>query len=179
MVTNLVDYGIQNEESDLRAHVCPTAQVIYTYPTIDGIEVLNRGTYRKVPAFQVINGNKVETAQGYLVPPVDIDNCITIWLPKYVWGNYPIKREWTTTRRGSQAVEIMKWALTHGFVPIPLHGTEVASYGMQISGLDLIVSGKARIQVKCDFYGGETRFHPECTGNLFLQVAELNPLKAY
>lgn len=67
----------------------------------------------------------------------------------------------------------------HGFIPIPLHGTVITSHDMQVSGLDMIVAGKARLQVKCDFYGGEKRFNPNCTGNLYLQVAELNPLKAY
>jgi len=179
MATNLAEYGIQNEGSDLRAHVCPVAQVIYTYPTADGAALIEGGKYRKAPAFQVVNGQSVQTAQGYLVPPVDIPHCKTIWIPKHVWIQYPIEREMTTTRKGEQAVHIMKWALIHGYVPIPLHGNIIHKQTVQVEGIDLVVSGQARIQVKCDFYGGEKRFHPDCTGNLYLQVAEANPLKQY
>jgi hypothetical protein len=37
--TKLVDYGIQTEESDLRAHVCVNARQVYVYPTKKGVEV--------------------------------------------------------------------------------------------------------------------------------------------
>ncbi len=47
---------------------------------------------------------------------------------------------------------------------------------MQIRGVDIVVRGQWRIQVKCDYDAGRGK-DGSGTGNLFLQVAERNPLK--
>jgi len=47
---------------------------------------------------------------------------------------------------------------------------------MQISGWDITVKLNFRIQIKCDWKCG---LGDGCTGNLFIQIAERNPNKAF
>ena len=83
----------------------------------------------------------------------------------------------STGAKGDKAVKIVSGLIRRGMFPFYLEGIEVGDYDLQIEGLDIIVSMNARIQVKCDYRGGP-RWHGG-TGNLFLQVAECNPLNEY
>jgi len=48
---------------------------------------------------------------------------------------------------------------------------------VQRSGIDILLWGHHRIQVKCDWYAGPVAHGG--TGNLFLQEAEVNPRRRY
>lgn len=174
----LVDYGIQNERSDIRVHVCPKVRRVYTYPTSCGIEAINTGKYRKKSGYQP--GVEYATAEGYLIPPLDISRCVSLELPDLVWKWANFSKAETTTIKGMKATRLVSAMLIRGMLPIPALGEEARCRDLQISGTDIYVPlGALRekpihIQVKCDYEGGAKELGG--TGNLFLQVAECNPL---
>jgi len=175
--TKLVEYGIQTEQSDLRAHVCVNARQVYVYPTKKGIEAINTGNFRKMPASQP--GAAFPTAEGFLVPP------------NLIWGCIPINAAWamervgiidysaSTSLKGDWAVMVVRHLLSKGWFPMWGTSEVISELDIQIKGIDLIVTSKARIQVKCDYEGGTPkrvgRLGERVTGNLFLQTAECNP----
>jgi hypothetical protein len=175
----LVDYGIQTEQSDLRVHVCVNAGIAYVYPTRFGLAAVNTGEFRKVKAYQP--GVNYATAEGFLVPPSKIWGCLPVgagWAIAQVGG---INFDDDTSTKGRKAVEVVGMLLKHGYFPMWARPDVIDDLDLQIKGLDIIVRQTARIQVKCDYEGGAPpRPGPKgkgVTGNLFLQVAEINPLK--
>lgn len=175
METNLTEYGIQNENSICRAHVCPLAKVVYTYNTRLAVEHIQAHSYPVKPAYQDVNGIRILTAKGYIVPVVDIPMIRknTIW--DDVWETYPIQKHQTTSHKGQQALLIVQTGLRLGLIALPTLGDEIDDLDNQIQGRDIVVHRGVSIQVKCDFLGGERHLHPLCTGNLYLQIAERNP----
>lgn len=179
--TKLVDYGIQNEGSHIRAHVCPTARRVYVYPTESGVEAVKSGQYRKEPGYQ--EGVTAPTALGYLVPPFDLRRCVALSFNGNVWDSLDLQKGSTTTQKGNTAVRLVVQMLKGGLFPISVPAYEITDKDLQIKGADVIVKGGSItkddivIQVKCDFDGGEKELGG--TGNLYLQVAECNPLRRY
>lgn len=169
----LVDYGIQNEKSDLRLHVCFQVKRVYVYQTRYGVEVVKQGRYKQVPVFT--DGRL--TARGYLVPPMDIKSCVECEPQSYLWEIVSLNPKMSTSEKGRAAVSIAAEALRRGLIPIPVLIDEVTDYNTQVGGTDIIVHGGSKIQVKCDLRGGRRELGG--TGNLFLQVAERNILKAF
>lgn len=169
--TKLVSYGIQNEKSDLRAHVCVKIKKVYIYPTEAGIEAVFSGKHPLAPAYT----GSIKTATGYLVPPGCISNCEVFKIPDKWWKRVNFKDFDNTTIKGEKAVRIVKNMIIKGMMPaLKLKYEEVTEKDLQIEGTDIIIRSKAKIQVKCDYKGGEGG-----TGNLFLQTSECNPLKRF
>lgn len=176
--TELVKYGIQNEQSDIRAHVCVTVGRVYVYPTAAGIEAINTKRYRRVPVrTHVGNGRQVVTAEGFLVPPSHIRRCVSMEIPDRLMEKLAFRPEDSTTAKGEKAVKAVTWFLRHGGFPLSVHGEVIHDQDLQVDGLDIYVRLRAKIQVKCDYKGGPKEMGG--TGNLFLQVAECNPFKAH
>lgn len=167
--TKLVDYGIQNEDSDIRAHVGVLAGKVYVYTTRHALDVLGN---KKYPVRNVSrNPQGIITAQGYAVPVVDIK-------PATINAEALIQREQFSADdnesiKGEKAVNVVQSLLRGGRFPLPVNPVIVQDVEMQHKGLDIIVRGTWRIQVKCDYRCGHG--HIDCTGNLFLQVRECNP----
>jgi len=170
----LVEFGIQNEGSDLRAHVCVLARKVYVYPTIYGVEAINTGRY--IPRTATQPGVSIQTAKGYAVPWRDIRQCLPISADNVIEAMNFDERD-STSAKGEKAAQVVERLLRKGWFPLPAQPQMAKSLSLQRSGVDIIISGNWRIQVKCDYRGGEPK--PPCTGNLFLQTHELNPLKAY
>lgn len=181
MTQALFDYGIQTEKSDIRAHVCPTVRRVYVYPTASGLLVVEKGCYPLVPAYQP--GWNEPTAEGYLVPPDDIACCVELKIRKGAWDHLKFRKEESTTEKGRKAVVLVKMMLKRGLMPIPTESEVVEEKDIQISGTDIYVRANklkerdVHIQVKCDYDGGRKELGG--TGNLFLQVREINPLGLY
>lgn len=175
--TKLIDYGIQNESSDIRVHVCPNAQRVYVYPTIFGLQTIDDGDYPLVNGYQ--KGFDFATAKGYLVPPFNIPKCASITMHPRVWTHMAFSLSDTTTAKGQKATDLVLGMLKNGLLPIPALGQEIKEFDIQVKGQDIIIKSSAitqddiRIQVKCDYRGGEKCFGG--TGNLFLQIQECNP----
>lgn len=171
--SNLVPYGIQTEESDVRIHVCPIAAVVYLYQTQNGLRAIESGLYPLTSVYD----DGIETAQGYLVPPNMIVGCLGYKLRPDLWNAYPFTEQMDTSEKGDQAACLVAAALRKGLLGLPLPCEIITERELQIAGVDLIVEAKLRIQVKCDLRGGERQFGG--TGNLFLQIAEHNVQKSY
>lgn len=181
--TSLVDYGIQTEESDLRVHVCVNAARAYVYPTRYGIEAIRSGKYPLKGAAQP--GVNYDTAAGYLVPPHEIYGCLPVrieWALQQV-GDFSYSL--STSEKGNKAVQVVSLLLSKGFFPMWAAPDVVNDLDLQFKGTDILVRQTVRIQVKCDYEGGAPRRLPwgpkgtNVTGNLYLQVAESNPLRHY
>ena len=175
--TRLVEHGIQTEQSDLRAHVCPVARKVYVYPTKRGLEAIDSGKFRSVPGYQ--DGIKTATAKGYLVPPFEIKECVAISLRAEAWDYLKFSEHDTLSSKGHKAEKLILQMLKRGLFPVPALPDTVTDKDIQIRGADIIIkAGKLTrddivIQVKCDYRGGERS--DGGTGNLFLQTEECNP----
>jgi hypothetical protein len=172
--TKLVDYGIQSENSDLRAHVCVIGKKVYIYKTKAGLEQIGKNNYRKVQ----VKTNNIITAEGYLVPWNDISGIKSVKISPITLkhaGFTQEKHQMTSSEKGNSAVAVVKKLLKSGLFPIEVYAEKIDDEDMQISGTDILLKLKdCRIQVKCDWAAGEGG-----TGNLFLQTAECNPHKEY
>jgi len=183
MATNcnnlLHDYGIQNEGSDLRAHVCPVVRRVYVYPTAEGRKAALSGQWPRRPAYQ--RGVVGATAEGYLVPPFAIRRCVALEVRAEAWTAATFSESEDTSTKGQNAVRFVAEMIRAGVFPLPYSVGNLdadPTRAMQISGDDIIVdlgANRVHIQVKCDFRGGDKALGG--TGNLYLQVAERNPLK--
>jgi len=182
MATNsnviLSDYGIQNEQSDLRAHVCPLVRRVYVYPTAEGRRAIEAGGWTARPAFQA--GVAGPTAMGYCVPPFAIRRCVALEVRAEAWDAGGFDETDDTSSKGQKAVRFVAQMILNGLFPLPYalgHLNDDPDRAMQIRGDDIIVDlgpNRVHIQVKCDFRGGDLTLGG--TGNLYLQVAERNPL---
>ena len=167
--TALVQYGILEEKSDYRAHVCIAAMTAYVFPTEEGRRAIEGGNHRTARAYQ---GDHV-TAEGLLVPPDDINECQAVGIPEHWLVSLNFSESDSTTDKGEKAVKVVKGMLKKGMIALPLVANQIDDKDMQIEGVDIIVTGRVRIQVKCDYRGGDRRLGG--TGNLFLQTKECNP----
>ena len=172
MTARLFEYGIHNEASNIRAHVAPLSCRVFVFPTACGIRAM-KGTQKR-NAFQP--GIAYPTALGHLVKPSAIEGLKSI--PIAEWRFKDFTEDLTTTEKGDRAVRIIEEMLKAGAFPLWVEGEFIKDTQIQISGTDVLVKGQWKIEVKCDFRASEKPKHPNprCTGNLFLQIAECNPL---
>lgn len=167
---DLVEYGIHTENSDIRAHVAVNAGRVYVFWTKFGVEVCKTGKYKLKEAYQP--GVSYPTARGYLVPWYDIPGIVPIGARSIIEQQRFDENE-STSVKGEKASRVVEWLLRAGWFPLPALPIVSDDIQIQRSGIDLIVRGSWRIQVKCDYRGGEGG-----TGNLFLQIEERNPFGA-
>lgn len=167
--TTLISYGIQNEKTDWRAHVCVKSGFLYLYPTAAGIEAIEADKYKCVP----VKTNGIVTAQGFLVPPDEIRGSIKVPLPYPLLEQLDIKENDSQTVKGAKAQQLVQELFATGRIPLSITAVAVTDTKQQIDGVDLTVQLNMSIQVKCDFNGGDHRWGG--SGNLFIQVAECNP----
>ena len=128
----LVNYGIQTDESDFRAHVCTLARKVYVYPTASGAAAIARGQYRFVSARQA---GQI-TAEGYLVPPASIPECASYDLAGWLWGMYAIRPSMTTSEKGDQAVGLVRSAIGNGLIVLPLRPRLVREYAAHWAAME-------------------------------------------
>lgn len=172
--TTLVEHGILNEQSDLRAHVSVTAGTVYVFPTraaaawIEGLDSTRR---KSLTASAYTKG--IETARGYIVPITDIPRLIPVGARRLI-EREQFRPNMSTSEKGDRAVRVVQSLLRIGWFPLPTDSTFVHDIEVQQKGMDLIVRGQHRIEVKCDYRGGTPG-----TGNLYLQFAECNPWKQF
>lgn len=167
----LVNYGIQNEGSHIRAHVCVLAGKVYVYPTTEGVRALETTLQKGRTATQP--GMDKPTAYGYAIPIEEIERCVPI-SAKGIIKTARFALDDTTSAKGAKAVKVVAELLRVGWFPLPVDPQIIEDAEMQIKGADINVRASFKIQVKCDYKGGDG---PGCTGRLYLQVAEINPFK--
>ena len=166
MTTKLHPYGIQTEDSEIRAHVSVVNRTLYVYQTADGVRQLSRKQYKKKTVYQY--GVDGPTGVGYPVPWNDIPNirCLR-WREWERWGEFNI--DLPTPDKGRLAVDFTCDVIRAGYFPFWINATEDSRQDVQIAGTDIVVFCRKKIQVKCDYNAGHK---PAGYGNL----AERNPL---
>jgi len=170
--TKLVDYGIQNEESDIRAHVSVTTKRVYVFETQSGRNAIEENEYECVPTYT----NGIITARGYKVPPRDIEGLRAIPIPSDVFNRAQFNLKDRTGKKGRKAVFVVRELIKRGMMSTVLNVQDVQDKDMQIKGTDVLVK-EAKVQVKCDWKSGPRAWGG--TGNLYLQIAECNPYHQY
>jgi len=111
---------------------------------------------------------------GYAVPVRDL-RCVPV-NAKWLIDRQQFAATDSTSVKGRKAVDVVTSLLQIGWFPLlAVHTEDSDDYDLQVSGVDVFVAGRWRIQVKCDYKGG---IGAGCTGNLFLQTQECNPLRA-
>lgn len=169
MTADLFPHGIFEENSDVRAHVSVLEQIIYVFPTRNGINAIKVHDPILVSAGQP--GVVGATATGWLVRPDWIEDIRKVKFQSWErWGEFD--EGLSTNKKGRLAVECVIEIMRRGRYPFWIDATEDQRENIQISGTDILVFCKKRIQVKCDYPVGRT-------GNLFLQKSERNPLKRH
>ncbi len=165
----LVDHGIMTEQSDLRAHVCPRERMIYVFPTAAGVAAIETGRYQISSAHQ--KGTEIVTAQGYWVPPDEIESCLRISPRMVTWDAMNFAREDSLGEKGRKAAALVYLMIRNGLFPGSLGGDYVTDADIQRRGMDIVIGSFTvpvrTIEVKCDYAGGST--------GLFLQTRECNP----
>lgn len=170
----LFAYGIFDEQSDIRVHVGVASKCLYVFQTDIARKYLLRTGHRYElrPAYQP--GVAGMTALGWKIPWKTIPG-----IKKVSGCDYPHWKAFaltdSTTEKGRKAVAIVQLFMRDGRFPLWLSSHETHDTKMQISGTDLIVWHKTRIQVKCDWNAGDGG--ATCTGNIYIQTAERNPLR--
>lgn len=179
----LVDYGIQNERSDARVHVCWPIMRVYVFSTENGRRAVGRAKSSGIKTKPVYT-NGILTATGYPVPTSWIEDMRDVQIPPDIWKKYHIDDFQTTSQKGQMATYIAYEMLQRGLIPLPVQPNHADSRALQIEGTDIItINSEFKLQVKCDFPGGDRRCCDEngkpASGNLFLQESECNPYKRY
>ena len=162
-------YGIQSEDSDTHIHVSVCNATLYIFGTQCGIEAINKHPEVGIrKAYQP--GVNVATAEGYAMPTKYIDGMRQIKIPQFIFGEANFLKSDSTSEKGRKAVFVVAEMLKRNLVPLSFKIDEITDRTMQIRGTDILVSLRHKIQVKCDWRAGET-------GNVYLQTAEINPLR--
>ena len=168
---HLVSYGIQTEESDIRAHVSPLARCIYVYRTTLMRDLLSQKEYPEAGARQ--SGVVGITGWGRKVPIAEVPDLRIIHSRMYPWHTFPPITA-NTSEKGAAAVAVVCAAIGAGRFPLWLRASESKDTAIQLDGTDIVLCCRQRIQVKCDWKAA--RREQGGYGNLFIQTAERNPL---
>lgn len=168
----LFEYGIQTEDSDIRCHVAPATKLIFVFQTKSALS-LDLSKYPLRPAYQP--DVDYRTSEGWCVPWNDIPDIRMLrWHSIPWWDTFENLEK--TTDKGIAASRVAEGLLLSGRFPLwPVNAKESLRLSVQKGGTDILLWGKWKIQVKCDFRAGPKELGG--TGNIFLQKAEINPLK--
>jgi len=166
--TVLVDYGIQTEDSDIRAHVSVIARRVYVFKTPEGRKAAE-ASHRIGRAYQ----HGVLTARGKLVTPDTINGCLVVEIPDDIFEKARFVVTDSEPTKGNKAVFVVKEMLKRGLVPVDTVHQECLDKEKQIRGVDIEITAAVKLQVKCDWFAGHKALGG--TGNLFLQFQECNP----
>jgi hypothetical protein len=173
-VNELFEYGIHNEHSDIRAHVGVVARMVFVFKKQAGIDAMQEAEERCASQPGV---NGIPTGLGKIVPIGSIAGLRLIKLTHWpIWEKF--SNIMTTTEKGKLAVWIVIETLKRGYFPLWIDATETDDKNIQILGTDIIIDLKKRVQVKCDWRAGP-RHIDGCSGNVFLQTYECNPLRRW
>ena len=165
----MYSYGIQSEDSDTHIHVSVCNATLYIFETRCGVDAINKHPEVGIrKAYQP--GVATPTAEGYAMPTKYINGMRQIKIPQFIFENANFLKSDSTSEKGRKAVFVVTEMMKRNLVPLSFKIDEITDRTMQIRGTDILVSLRHKIQVKCDWRVGET-------GNVYLQTAEINPLR--
>jgi len=123
----LIKYGIEEEQSDLRVHVCPLVRVIYVYSTVKGIEAISKDKFKEVSVFT----KGIKTAKGYLVPPDKIHSCKGYNIKDKFWNKHKFYETDDHGEKGKKAQSLVAELLHRGELPLPFDPRIIKNVKMQ------------------------------------------------
>lgn len=184
--SSVIAYGIDCEQSDIRAHVSAKSATCYIFKTAHVRSLLTTGEYKQTYGYQPAVAEP--TAVGFLVP---INRVNVLYQARLSTDEVQsIRTVKSTARKGAAAESVVVAMLRSGRLNLPVVGRAVCSGEAsirvvsdrteQIAGYDLVVvygSYALRIQVKCDFLAGPISLG--CSGNFYIQTHESNPLRQF
>lgn len=175
-MSELFEYGIMTEQSDIRAHVSVVHQTIYVFQTQAGRDAII--TYKPPLRTSTQPGANGITATGWPVELAWIKDLRQIHFPDWKWWNHLNANGglMLPDRKGAAAVQCVIAAMKLGRFPFWVDASEDDRLNVQIKGQDIVVFCRKKVQVKCDWRSGPK---PLGTGNLYLQKAERNPFKLH
>jgi len=171
---SLHKYGIEEEQSDIRAHVSLPGRRVTIYRTADMVKLVTNGSYREGTATQPGVGHT--TGKGWLVPFGDIQPRYVLKSEAFPWGKWD-HTKMDCGQKGDMAVVCVKAAILANKFPLWVCGHVNGDKELDILGTDIIVCARRHIQVKYDHLA-----YPRLeggSGNLFVQTHECNPLKIH
>jgi len=181
----LANYGIHTEQADLRLHVCVLARKVYVFEPSAALAAVSRRATTDQAGHKTVYTAGILTATGYAIPVAEIDPVYPInvpagWLNHDLRSNAPIviHRDMDTSTKGARAERLVMRMWLHGYLSgwiRPLSLQQITAQRDQLKGKDFQAIAPS-IQVKCDYAGGQG---PDCTGNLFIQLSEVNPFKRF
>lgn len=163
----LYPHGIQNEDSDFRAHI--SFGVAYIFSTQSGRDAIAKLDSSSVRCAHT--GNYI-SSRGFIVPVRQISNIRQYIIPGDIMWSWSDTLVNSTSTKGKKAVSIFCEMLKRGLINISFSLNEVTDKDIQISGIDIFVSAKYKFQVKADLKA-------IVTGNVYLETHELNYYKQY
>lgn len=161
--TELIEYGILNENSDVRVHI--TELAAYIFWTKQAQEIIKCNEYPIKPSYQWIDLKRVHTADGWCVPICDIPHKKVI-LPE----NYKVSFHANERQKGELAEQIVNQLIQDNLFPSSYLFKIEPDINAQLKGTDMYLKNK--IQIKCDL-------PIEKWGNFYLQIRECNPQKLH
>jgi len=167
---NLHKYGIEEEKSDIRAHVSIPGRRVTVYRTPDMVSLITGKEYPQKTATQI--GVDFDTGRGWLVPLDDIQPQFVLTSEVYPWNEWK-HDTMDCGQKGDAAVMCVRAAIMANRFPLWVCGHVNEDRELDLRGTDIIVCATRHIQVKYDALsfpkldGG--------TGNLFIQSHERNP----
>ena len=165
----LVEYGIFQEKSDIRAHV--TNKYIFVFKTIECLKYISENKNKLKTAYANQPNCEDPTGYGYLIKPDMINNIRKLQFN--TWNRWhEFNNKWSTSKKGTFAVDCVIELIRLGRFPFWLEVKQNDNIKIDIQGTDILVVMNQRIQVKCDYPIIES-------GNLFIQIKEKNPLKLH
>ncbi len=175
MNVDLLKYGIEDEQSDIRAHVTVQGRQVVVFQTETARQVCRDNQYQHVPATQPgVDG--ATTAMGYLVPITDLNPRYILTSNVFPWNTYYVE-SMTITELADAAVCVVRAAIIANKFPLWVCPRVTTDKELDISGTDITVQMKRTIQVKHDRLAFDRSLGG--SGNVYIQTHESNPLKIY
>lgn len=179
-MSNLIEYGVQNEESTHRIHFDISCNSLVVYETYAGARALPEPVQVNNTDDWEVNGyylvyprytHGIPTSRGIRIPYWEIGGSKVVDIPEWVVAdlNTPTTNS-DPSEKGKYAQVVVDRMMSEGYIPFKFKTHEIIDKNMQIKGIDL-ESNQLKIQIKFD-YGCIER-------GLFLQTHESNPNKFY
>jgi hypothetical protein len=172
MISELFESGVHTENSDIRAHVGMYNRAVYVFKTAHANKILQ--THGRIK-YAGQAGVGYATGKGKVVPWNSIEDIRELKFHSWPrWDEF--NENLSTSQKGKLAVDCVIDIMRLGRFPLWLDAEEDQRENIQIKGTDILLFCRKKIQVKCDALAGPK---PKGTGNIFLQIAEVNPLSRY
>lgn len=168
----LYPHGIMNEQSTLRAHVCPKPGEVYIFSTEEARKIIvGMSDYTLAQREKLTHIRGVLCRRSITIRLEELTSLRIVPAAAEIAAAGGFHDRMSPSEFGNTAVDVVKMLIEAGKFPFPAH-PEVIPVGdkRQIEGYDLVVRAEHRIEVKYNHWGGR----PPGMGDLLIQTHERN-----